>query len=1634
MSNRIKRISVFVLLFTMLVQLFGTVVSAEETAQQDIDLNDRTSILNWIEANIPEDLNELADMPKEWWDSLLPNQLRVAENLSMPVYRGENYGLTTYAYVPQSGDQVAYMNLSSTGIKDGYGNTLWKITNGGSNTYCLDHGASCKRSYAYGNFSKTSGEVAHLIEKYGASSTISGYFCIQMAIWALQSASTEAEAWSYAYTWYLKSYNETSAASWADTTVSFYKLAKGKTGNVWVAEGPAGSQRVAKYDEFVTTPYAGENPKPEEPNPDEPEIELVEPEFDVIEDSIEVSYEVKVKKTDWQTKVGLAGCKVEIYENGKKVKTVTTNAAGEASFKTEKSESFSAQYCTNFDLLTAAQQEAITCFTSLEEAKQHIEAQKSNFEEMQYTYQCKEITAPKGYVWQENVKSKKISGNETATLQITNERTLGAVELIKYDSESESHITQGDATLEGAVYGIYAAEDIVHQDQKTGVIYKKGELVAKAEIGKTPKQNKDGYILNTDGSRHIEKPDKEISYTDTPGKTLFGDLELGKYYIREITASEGYLPDKTKYDVTLVYKDQNVKVEVRNEVAAEAENTLTVDDGSDSKTVYSGDFVKKQGIQFVKTSDNAYQTELKPLKGAGFSIYLINDLSAVKKGELQPVNGTWGEADILSFYDYDFTKESRAMLYKRKSEPWTAGDEKWLTSLGENKYEVSEMFTDSDGRIETPELPYGTYVVVETTTPEHHKCAKPFIVQIVEDDRTLQKQRIINNTITETYLRIVKADEEFLEEEGIYIKAEEMVRGTVLKEGAQYRLKCLSFALSGESLKALNWKTDEEGYLTYYVPGEKETFGTNENPFAPTYLKKNGKIKDCYVTLPQKLPIGSYELVELTAPSGYVLNGFEQIVKDCSNEREKGYEIVDCPNEKMTFTIDNGSVYPDGQMGMNKYALYDSHGNLTVTILQENQEQKGLLEIYKHGEQLSEMSEEQDFIYQDAPIEGAKFQIIATEDIYTQELDADNLKQYAVDTQKYLLYKKGDIVGNITTDKNGWGYYSGLYIGKYKIVETVAGNGFVLNPTEQFFEITPQDQKISFDIIKTDYKNERQKIEIEVVKSDKDSDEKLKGAVYGLYAAEDIFSNIELCDEKQKWMIREVPELVVEKDTLIEKRMTDENGKASFEKDLPLGKYYLKELTAPEGYLLTEKNIEIDASYTGEKGGQTVSKQIHMAEYQNKISEIMISKQDITNGEEIQGAMLEVYEVKAGLEGVEELVLKEQWISAGNSGGKMIKGLPLETELILKETSPAPGYVTAEEIRFKLVQDQDVNGKLLEKTVVYVKAEENWIKAESGMLIMKDDVTKTEISKKDISNKKELPGATLEIYDESGRMITSWVSTNKPHYIEKLPIGRYRLVEKKAPSGYGYAEDVVFEIKDTGEIQTVEMLDDTQKVDVEKSTGQKVKPGEVFKYTIDIVKNCTDEKLDNFTLTDTLPKQVRLQSLSTGTYNQDVKYSVEFQTNVNKDWRVWKKDLNTAANYYLSLPKDLNQGEYITAFRFCFGTVDGRYSSVVAPEYEVKVLENGYGVLNNKIELTALINGETISDKDETNTPIETPKTPEKDHPKEPGWEEKETEDIRIVEYHPHVNTGDMTNPVIWIGIAGIAGSVYLAVRKQKKR
>ena len=114
---------------------------------------------------------------------------------------------------------------------------------------------------------------------------------------------------------------------------------------------------------------------------------------------------------------------------------------------------------------------------------------------------------------------------------------------------------------------------------------------------------------------------------------------------------------------------------------------------------------------------------------------------------------------------------------------------------------------------------------------------------------------------------------------------------------------------------------------------------------------------------------------------------------------------------------------------------------------------------------------------------------------------------------------------------------------------------------------------------------------------------------------------------------------------------------------------------------------------------------------------------------------------------------------------------------------------------------------------------------------MKDDITKVEISKTDISG-KELPSAKLTILDQEGNEVESWTSGEKPHYIEMLPIGKYTLHEVSAPDGYLVAEDIIFEVKDTGEIQKVVMKDErkpsenVEQPQESKPTGNTPKTGD----------------------------------------------------------------------------------------------------------------------------------------------------------------------------------------------------------------
>ncbi|MDO4262299.1 MAG: SpaA isopeptide-forming pilin-related protein [Eubacteriales bacterium] len=1508
---------------------------------------DVASVLEWKERYFPDGYGDLSNLDGEWLDGLYDYERElveflesVAPDLSEEAYLGQDvetcigilesgvpaelfFAGTVFSGLGLSelyelrdagmelselpvllsdpGSSVARLQVSYTGHNGTGHGKIYKLVLGGQPAFCLSAGKAARSGYLYkadeGEYETKTDGLGMLISQVSVGAD--NYVCVQIAVWLYQSSEA-----------YTQEQVRTRAAAMLD--ISAPQAAEEMAQSVWEY------YRQALNGSAVYYVYHSDNDNAQSVGlKDRPEIYGggTPPEVGPSEDTVVV----KITKADWQTEVGLQGCMVELYENGQKIAVLTTDENGEAVYRVKKS--------------------------------------PEEFADATYVYSVRETEAPDGYVLQEEELSKEGTAGETLEFLIANERTLGAAELIKYDTESESGTRQGDASLDGAEYGIYAAEDIVHQDGLTGVLYAKDELVEKAVVGRSPKQDGDGYVLNTDGSRHIENRWGEIAYEETPGRTLFGDLELGSYYIREIRPSEGYMLDEAVYEATFTYKDQEVTVEARDETAGEADNELTADDGSGSDTVYSGDYVIKQGIEFIKTSDNTYQTELEVVEGAGFSVYLVSGLSGVRDGSIRPAGGAWGEADIMTFYDYDFTEESTAVVYKRTGhERWTEGDRRWLVKEdGLNRYRVAEMFTDKNGRIITPELPYGTYVFVETTTPEHHTAAKPFLVYITQDGgvlytddtkqriekaytpedgirygdheatkeregRELQKQRIINNTITKSFLRLVKADEEFLVQPGAYIKAEEAVRGTVFKEGASYRLRCLSMELSEESLLALNWKYDGEGFMSYYDPNAKEMTGTGEKPFRPVFLRKDGRIVDCYITLPQEVPVGTYELTELTAPSGYVVNGSEQTVEDTGEGRVNGYEIRETPREKTVFTISNSTVYPDGQMGTDKYAVCDSYGNLTVTVLQKNQEQKGIIEIYKHGEHLAGVGADMEFVYEDAPVEGARFQIVAAENIYMQELSEELFLQYAADPKDYLIYKKGDVVAGITTDRNGWGYASGLYIGTYRIVETTAGDGFVLNMEVQEFEITPQEQTVSFQICSAEYENERQKLKLEVEKRDRENGNVLAGAVFGLYAAEDIRSRI-VKGKDGAWTLRDEPATVVRKGTLIDTCVTGTDGRAVFEKDLPLAEYEIRELDAPSGYLGALEAQTADAGYDGPKGGQYVRVQSHRIQFENQITQTVVTKKDLTGGQELEGATLEVREIETDEQG--NLVregdgwrsrLVETWVSEGPGRelhyfyekdgcleeldspsklpeqetlimkeGHLIKGLRTDRTYLLRETVTAPGYRKAEDMLFRLEQETDPDtGKRRGITQILWFDGTAWEQEEDGILVM---------------------------YDER------------------------------------------------------------ECVDVEKSAPAQAKGGEVFSFGIEEIRNLTDGPLDSFTVTDTLPEQVCLLELQTGTYDQELLYTVEYRLAGSGQWTTWREQVSTKESVRLQAP-ELPEGSRIDGFRLCFGTVEGGFGRVEKPVYTVQVQSGASGTLVNRIGLTAEQNGVPTKDWDETRTEI----------------------------------------------------------------
>ena len=326
------------------------------------------------------------------------------------------------------------------------------------------------------------------------------------------------------------------------------------------------------------------------------------------------------------------------------------------------------------------------------------------------------------------------------------------------------------------------------------------------------------------------------------------------------------------------------------------------------------------------------------------------------------------------------------------------------------------------------------------------------------------------------------------------------------------------------------------------------------------------------------------------------------------------------------------------------------------------------------------------------------------------------------------------------------------------MVEKETANGFVLDGEPRDIDLTYRDQDTPVVTYDSEWQNSRQKAKVIVTKKEKDSDRVLEGGVFALCAKEDI-KNAD-------------GDVLVKAHTIIEQKATDKDGKIFFTADLPVGgSFYVKEVKAPAGFVTTEEIKE----FTFEYAGADVPEVTFEYTFENEATIFEITKSDLTTGEELPGAKLEVTDQDGNV------------VDAWTSGTEphIIKELEVGKEYTLTETLPADGYVTAESITFTV-----------ENTAEVQKVE------------MKDDVTKVEISKVDMTDgSSEVEGAKLYILNENNEVMESWTSGKKPHYVEKLPVGKYTLLEETAPKGYIISSKVPFEVKDTGEIQSVKMED-----------------------------------------------------------------------------------------------------------------------------------------------------------------------------------------------------------------------------------
>ncbi|WP_302333625.1 SpaA isopeptide-forming pilin-related protein [uncultured Ruminococcus sp.] len=409
---------------------------------------------------------------------------------------------------------------------------------------------------------------------------------------------------------------------------------------------------------------------------------------------------------------------------------------------------------------------------------------------------------------------------------------------------------------------------------------------------------------------------------------------------------------------------------------------------------------------------------------------------------------------------------------------------------------------------------------------------------------------------------------------------------------------------------------------TYPIVTEIDTFCTNS---------------EGYLITPETLPYGKgYSVVEVQAPYGYVLDStpiYFDITAENTSE-ENGVTIVKT-EKKNTPQRGTITVEKTGEIFSNVTAVGGGYTD-------ENGNDVALPTIYQPEYSVSGLS-------------GAVFEIYADENIITP----DGTVRYTKDT----------LVDAITTGEKGTATSKQLYLGKYRVVEKTAPNGFVLNRTVNHIALTYAGQNEKVTNTSTSFTNDRQKVEIDLTKvleqNEKfniGSNDEILNVSFGLYADEDL---------------KAANGTVIPKNGLLEIITCDEKGKATFTTDLPIGSYYVKEISTDNHYILSDKKYPVVFEYAGQNTA-TVHISVNDGEpIENEIiyGTIKGLKIDRETGENIAGTLFGLFSNNETKFTEETAILTAE----SNEGGIFEFTYVPYGEYIVRELKPAEGYLPNEE-------------------------------------------------------------------------------------------------------------------------------------------------------------------------------------------------------------------------------------------------------------------------------------------------------------------------------------------------------------------